>query len=65
MAAEKEDRLNSRPIVDTIPQRRTRLQESWRLLKENRLAFAGLAIFILFLLCVPLGFFHLDFTRFR
>ncbi len=28
--------------------RRTRLQEAWRLLKKNRLAFVGLAIFVLF-----------------
>ena len=28
--------------------RRTRLEESWRLLRRNRLAFAGLAIFVLF-----------------
>jgi len=28
--------------------RRTRLEESWRLLRRNRLAFAGLTIFVLF-----------------
>jgi peptide/nickel transport system permease protein len=35
--------------------RRSRLQDSWRLLKKNKLAFAGLTIFILFFLVALLG----------
>jgi peptide/nickel transport system permease protein len=35
--------------------RRSRLQDSWRLLKKNRLAFAGLAIFIIFFLTACAG----------
>jgi peptide/nickel transport system permease protein len=31
-----------------LPPKRSRLQDSWRLLKRNRLAFTGLAIFFLF-----------------
>ena len=35
--------------------RRSRLQDAWRLLKKNKLAFAGLTIFILFFLVALLG----------
>ncbi len=35
--------------------RRTRLQEAWRLLKKNRLAFVGLAIFVLFFVVALAG----------
>jgi peptide/nickel transport system permease protein len=35
--------------------RRTRLEETWRLLKKNRLAFAGLVIFVVFFLTACLG----------
>ncbi|MEW6664728.1 MAG: ABC transporter permease [Thermodesulfobacteriota bacterium] len=35
--------------------RRTRAQESWRMLKKNRLAFAGLAFFVLFFIVALLG----------
>ena len=35
-------------IEDVAAPRRSRLQESWRLFKKNKLAFVGLAIFILF-----------------
>jgi peptide/nickel transport system permease protein len=36
------------PAEATLPPKRSRLQDSWRLLKRNRLAFTGLAIFFLF-----------------
>ena len=36
------------PIEEPLAPRRSRLQESWRLFKKNKLAFVGLAIFILF-----------------
>ena len=42
-------------MEDPLPPRRSRLQESWRLLKRNRLAFMGLTIFILFFLVALLG----------
>jgi peptide/nickel transport system permease protein len=35
--------------------RRSRLQESWKLLKKNKLAFTGLTIFLLFLLTAVTG----------
>ncbi|MGD2125803.1 MAG: ABC transporter permease [Desulfobacteraceae bacterium] len=35
-------------IEEPLAPRRSRLEEFWRLLKKNRLAFAGLAIFLLF-----------------
>ena len=35
--------------------KRSRLQEAWRLLKKNKLAFAGLTIFVLFFLVALLG----------
>jgi peptide/nickel transport system permease protein len=38
-----------------IAPKRTRLQESWRLLKKNGLAFTGLAIFLLFFLTALAG----------
>ena len=36
------------PVEDVAAPRRSRFQESWRLFKKNKLAFVGLAIFILF-----------------
>ncbi|MBN2122759.1 MAG: ABC transporter permease subunit [Deltaproteobacteria bacterium] len=44
---------NIAPEAPSAP-RRTRRQEAWRLLKRNRLALAGLAIFLLFF-CVALA----------
>jgi peptide/nickel transport system permease protein len=35
--------------------KRTRMEETWRLLKKNQLAFAGLVIFIIFFLTACLG----------
>jgi peptide/nickel transport system permease protein len=35
--------------------KRTRMEETWRLLKKNRLAFAGLVIFVIFFLTACLG----------
>jgi peptide/nickel transport system permease protein len=37
-------------IEAPLAPKRSRLEESWKLLKKNRLAFAGLAIFVLFFL---------------
>jgi peptide/nickel transport system permease protein len=45
------------PVEDVAAPRRSRLQESWRLFKRNRLAFAGLAIFLLFSATAITGFF--------
>jgi peptide/nickel transport system permease protein len=45
------------PIEEPLAPRRSRLQESWRLFKRNRLAFAGLAIFLLFSATAITGFF--------
>jgi len=39
---------------EPLAPRRSRLQESWRLLKENRLACVGLIIFVLFF-CIAIG----------
>jgi peptide/nickel transport system permease protein len=38
-----------------LPPKRTRMEETWRLLKKNRLAFAGLVIFVIFFLTASLG----------
>jgi len=48
--------LSSKDITIEAPlaPRRSHLEESWRLLKRNRLAFAGLTIFVLFF-CTALG----------
>jgi hypothetical protein len=35
-------------VEDVAAPRRSRFQESWRLFKKNKLAFVGLAIFIVF-----------------
>jgi peptide/nickel transport system permease protein len=43
------------PIEAPSAPRRSRLQDSWRILKKNKLAFAGLTIFILFFLIALLG----------
>ena len=43
--------------------RRSRLQDSWRLLKKNKLAFAGLTIFVLFFLVALLGLMLTSGTR--
>jgi peptide/nickel transport system permease protein len=45
---------NSVPEALSAP-RRSRLQDSWRLLKKNRLASAGLAIFVIFFLTASVG----------
>ena len=42
-------------IDGPVAPRRSRLQESWRLLKKNSLAFTGLAIFVLFFLTALAG----------
>ena len=49
--------LNDEPEIRLPQQRveRTRLQESWRLLRKNRLALAGLFIFVVFLLVALAG----------
>jgi peptide/nickel transport system permease protein len=44
-------------VEDVAAPRRSRLQDSWRLFKRNRLAFAGLAIFLLFSATAITGFF--------
>jgi peptide/nickel transport system permease protein len=44
------------PMEDVAAPKRSRLQESWRLFKRNRLAFAGLAIFLLFSATAISGF---------
>lgn len=43
------------PEVLALPLRRTRLQESWLLLRRNRLALAGLVIFLLFFAVAAVG----------
>jgi peptide/nickel transport system permease protein len=43
------------PIETPFAPRRSRFQESWKLLKKNKLAFTGLAIFLLFLLTALTG----------
>jgi peptide/nickel transport system permease protein len=43
-------------IEDVAAPKRSRLQESWRLFKRNKLAFAGLAIFLLFSATAITGF---------
>jgi len=40
---------------EPLAPRRSRWEESWRLLKKNRLAFAGLAIFLLFFCTAVIG----------
>jgi peptide/nickel transport system permease protein len=44
-------------VEDVAAPRRSRLQESWRLFKRNKLAFAGLTIFLLFSATAVTGFF--------
>ena len=43
------------PIEAPLAPRPSRFQESWKLLKKNKLAFTGLAIFLLFLLTALTG----------
>ncbi len=43
------------PIEEPLTPKRSRFQEAWRLLKKNRLAFAGLVIFVLFFITALLG----------
>jgi peptide/nickel transport system permease protein len=51
---ESSSHISSLPEEPLAP-KRTRLQEFWRLLKKNRLAFTGLAIFLLFLFTALAG----------
>ncbi len=44
----------SMPVEEVAAPKRSRLQESWRLLKRNRLALIGLTIFVLFF-CIALA----------
>ncbi|KPK30445.1 MAG: peptide ABC transporter permease [Nitrospira bacterium SG8_3] len=46
----------SAPVEDVAAPKRSRLQESWRLFKRNKLAFAGLTIFLLFSATAITGF---------
>ena len=48
MKSDIKEPYQSTPMEDVAAPRRSRLQESWRLFKKNKLAFVGLAIFILF-----------------
>ena len=48
------DVSQSTPMQGLLAPKRSRLQETWRLLKENRLAFVGLVIFVIFF-CVALA----------
>jgi peptide/nickel transport system permease protein len=48
MNSDLKESYQSAPVEDVAAPRRSRLQESWRLFKKNKLAFVGLAIFILF-----------------
>jgi len=49
-------RTNSDTLIEApSAPRRSRLQDLWRLLKKNRLAFTGLAIFVLFFLTAFTG----------
>ncbi len=48
--------MNSELTMDEpVAPRKTRLEESWHLLKQNRLAFVGLIIFILFFCTALIG----------
>jgi peptide/nickel transport system permease protein len=51
---ESSAQVNSIPEAPAAP-RRTRLQESWRLMKKNRLALAGLFIFLAFFFVAVAG----------
>jgi peptide/nickel transport system permease protein len=51
---ESSAQVNSTPEAPAAP-RRTRLQESWRLMKKNRLALAGLIIFLIFFFVAVAG----------
>jgi peptide/nickel transport system permease protein len=51
---ESSAQANSIPEAPAAP-RRTRLQESWRLMKKNRLALAGLFIFLIFFFVAVAG----------
>jgi peptide/nickel transport system permease protein len=49
-------RTNSDSLIEApSAPKRSRLEDAWRLLKKNKLAFAGLTIFILFFLVALLG----------
>ena len=47
-------RLNNSPEAPLVP-KRTRMQEFWRLLKKNRLALVGMAIFLVFFAAAVAG----------
>jgi peptide/nickel transport system permease protein len=51
---ESSAQMNSIPEAPSAP-RRTRLQESWRLMKKNKLALAGLIIFLIFFFVAVAG----------
>ena len=56
MKSDLKEPYQAAPMEDVAAPRRSRLQESWRLFKRNRLAFAGLAIFLLFSATAITGF---------
>jgi peptide/nickel transport system permease protein len=50
--------MNAEPTLEgPLAPKKTRLQESWHLLKQNRLAVLGLIIFILFFITALIGLF--------
>lgn len=56
MKSNPKEPYQSAPVEDLAAPKRSRLQESWRLFKRNRLAFAGLTIFLLFSATAITGF---------
>ncbi len=48
MKLDLKEPYQSTPVEDVAAPRRSRFQESWKLLKKNRLGFVGLTIFVLF-----------------
>jgi peptide/nickel transport system permease protein len=56
MTTNSKDSLQNRKIEESTPiSKNTRFQESWGLLKRNKLAFVGLLIFVLFFFTALIG----------
>jgi len=63
MKTDTKNPLQNTGIEGSLVPRRSRLQEFWRLLKGNNLAFAGLIIFVLFFLTALAGLMLTSSTR--
>ena len=57
MVMETKDTPPQIEIEEMLAPKISRFKESWRLFKRNKLAFIGLAIFVLFFLSAVLGLF--------